>query len=115
VEQIAAGKTVILEIELEGARQVRQSFPEAYRIFILPPSFETLERRLRGRGTESDEVVQRRMRRAKDEIAAADEFDVQIVNDALDQALAELVAIVVSVPVPVPVSVPVIATVSASG
>jgi guanylate kinase len=109
VEQIAAGKTVILEIELEGARQVRQSFPAAYRIFILPPSFETLERRLRGRGTESDEVVQRRMRRAKDEIAAADEFDVQIVNDALDQALAELVAIVVSVPVPV------IATVSASG
>jgi guanylate kinase len=104
VEQIAAGKTVILEIELEGARQVRQSFPEAYRIFILPPSFETLERRLRGRGTESDEVVQRRMRRAKDEIAAADEFDVQIVNDQLDQALAELAAIVV--PVPVPTTVP---------
>jgi guanylate kinase len=111
VEQIAAGKTVILEIELEGARQVRQSFPEAYRIFILPPSFETLERRLRGRGTESDEVVQRRMRRAKDEIAAANEFDVQIVNDALDQALAELAAIVVSVPLPVPV----IATAMASG
>jgi guanylate kinase len=110
VEQIAAGTTVILEIELEGARQVRQSFPAADRIFILPPSFETLERRLRGRGTESDEVVQRRMHRAKDEIAAADEFDVQIVNDDLDQALAELAAIVV----PVSVAVPVIATVPAS-
>jgi guanylate kinase len=100
MDQIALGKTVILEIELEGARQVRQSCPEAYRIFILPPDFATLEQRLRGRGTESDEVVQRRMRRAKDEIAAADEFDVQIVNDQLDQALAELAAIVVPMPLP---------------
>ncbi len=99
MDQIALGKTVILEIELEGARQVRQSCPEAYRIFIMPPDFATLEQRLRGRGTESDEVVQRRMRRAKDEIAAADEFDVQIVNDDLDQALAELAAIVVPGPV----------------
>jgi guanylate kinase len=105
VEQIAAGKTVILEIELEGARQVRQSFPEAYRIFILPPDFETLEQRLRGRGTESDEVVARRMRRAKDEIAAADEFDVQIVNDDLTQALGELAAIVCPLSLPVPASV----------
>jgi guanylate kinase len=103
--QIAIGKTVILEIELEGARQVRQSDPEAYRIFILPPSFETLERRLRGRGTESDEVVARRMRRAKDEIAAANEFDVQIVNDDLAQALEELAAIVFPVAIPVPARV----------
>jgi guanylate kinase len=100
--QIAMGKTVILEIELEGARQVRQSCPEAYRIFIMPPDFETLEQRLRGRGTESDEVVAQRLRRAKDEIAAADEFDVQIVNDDLDQALAELAAIVFP---PIPASV----------
>ncbi len=102
MEQIATGKTVILEIELEGARQVRQSCPEAYRIFIMPPDFETLERRLRGRGTESDEVVAKRMRRAKDEIAAADEFDVQIVNDQLEPALAELAAIVFP---PIPASV----------
>lgn len=105
VAQIAVGKTVILEIELEGARQVRESFPEAYRIFIMPPSFETLEQRLRGRGTESDEVVARRMRRAKDEIAAASEFDVRIVNDDLEQALSELVAIVLPTTAPIPANV----------
>ncbi|NJN49361.1 MAG: guanylate kinase [Alkalinema sp. RL_2_19] len=106
-EQIAAGKTVILEIELEGARQVRESFPEAYRIFILPPSFEELESRLRGRGTESDDVVLRRMARAKDEIAAANEFDVQIVNDQVSRAVQELAAIVFPVEAmpPVPASV----------
>lgn len=103
--QIAAGKTVILEIELEGARQVRESFPAAYRIFIMPPSFETLEQRLRDRGTESDDVVARRMRRAKDEIAAASEFDVQIVNDNLNQALSELAAIVLPQQTPVPANV----------
>ena len=104
-EQIAAGKTAILEIELEGARQVRASFPEAYRIFIMPPSFEELESRLRGRGTETDDVVARRMRRAKEEIAAASEFDVQIVNDDLDKAVAELAAVVFPVTAPVPASV----------
>jgi guanylate kinase len=93
-EQIKAGKIVILEIELEGARQVRQSFPEAYRIFIMPPSFEALESRLRGRGTETDEVVARRMQRAKAEIEAAGEFDVQIVNDQFEQAVLELEATV---------------------
>ncbi len=103
--QIAAGKTVILEIELEGARQVRESFPAAYRIFIMPPSFETLEQRLRDRGTESDDVVARRMQRAKDEIAAASEFDVQIVNDDLNQALSELAAIVLPAQTPIPANV----------
>jgi guanylate kinase len=95
-EQIKVGKIVILEIELEGARQVRQSFPEAYRIFIMPPSFEELESRLRGRGTETDEVVARRMQRAKAEIEAAGEFDVQIVNDQFEQAVLELEATVFS-------------------
>jgi guanylate kinase len=90
VDQIEAGKIVILEIELEGARQVRQSFPQAQRIFIMPPSFEELENRLRNRGTETDEVVKRRMQRAKAEIEAAGEFDVQIVNDDFDQAVQEL-------------------------
>ncbi|MBE9029241.1 guanylate kinase [filamentous cyanobacterium LEGE 11480] len=104
-EQIAAGKTVILEIELEGARQVRASFPEAYRIFILPPSFDELENRLRGRGTESDEVISRRMTRAKDEIAAANEFDIQIVNDQVERAVQELATIVFPVDTPVPTSV----------
>lgn len=103
--QIMAGKTAILEIELEGARQVRASFPEAYRIFILPPSFEELENRLRGRGTETNAVVARRMQRAKEEIAAAGEFDVQIVNDDLDRAVAELAAVVFPVSVPLPANV----------
>jgi guanylate kinase len=94
--QIQAGKIVILEIELEGARQVRQSFPEAHRIFIMPPSFEELESRLRGRGTETDEVVARRMQRAKAEIEAAGEFDVQIVNDQFETAVLELAATVFS-------------------
>lgn len=104
-EKIASGKTVILEIELEGARQVRASFPEAYRIFIMPPSFEELESRLRGRGTETDDVVARRMQRAKDEIAAASEFDVQIVNDDLKKAVAELASVVFPVSAPMPAGV----------
>ncbi|MFM2430924.1 MAG: Guanylate kinase [Cyanobacteriota bacterium] len=99
--QINAGTIVILEIELEGARQVRESFPEAYRIFILPPSFEELESRLRGRGTETDEVVAKRMRRAKEEIAAAGEFDIQIVNDDLDRAVAELATVVFPLNAPI--------------
>jgi guanylate kinase len=103
--QINSGKIVILEIELEGARQVRESFPEAYRIFILPPSFEELESRLRGRGTETDEVVAKRMRRAKEEIAAAGEFDIQIVNDDLDRAVAELATVVF--PLNAPIAAPV--------
>jgi guanylate kinase len=103
--QIQSGKVVILEIELEGARQVRQSFPAAYRIFVMPPSFEALESRLRGRGTESEEVVARRMQRAKAEIEAAGEFDIQIVNDEFAIALAELEATVFPVVLPVTVGV----------
>jgi guanylate kinase len=103
--QIQAGNIVILEIELEGARQVRQSFPSAHRIFIMPPSFEELENRLRGRGTESDEVVARRMQRAKAEIEAAGEFDIQIVNDQFEQAVRELESAVFPVQLPVTVGV----------
>ncbi|MBP0007105.1 MULTISPECIES: guanylate kinase [unclassified Roseofilum] len=89
-EKIKQGILVLLEIELEGARQICASFPEALRLFILPPSMSELERRLRDRQSESPEAITRRLNRAIIEIAAADEFDVQIVNDDFDRALAEV-------------------------
>nr|WP_283767368.1 guanylate kinase [Roseofilum capinflatum] len=89
-EKVKQGTLVLLEIELEGARQIRASFPQAMRLFILPPSMPELERRLRDRQSESPEAIKRRLNRATTEIAAADEFDVQIVNDDFDRALAEV-------------------------
>ncbi len=90
MRQIQQGKQVILEIELEGARQVRQSAPEALQIFILPPSLAELEQRIRRRGQDAEAAIARRLERAKTEINAADEFDVQIVNDDLATALQKL-------------------------
>ncbi len=87
---IQQDKWVVLEIELEGARQIRQTFPSALRIFVLPPSLETLERRLRGRGQDSEEAIARRLIRAKAEIDAANEFDVQVINDDLELALSKI-------------------------
>ena len=89
-QQLQAGRPVLLEIELEGARQVRRSFPQAVQIFLAPPSFEELERRIRGRGTDSEEAIQRRLMRAREELSAQDEFDAVVVNDDLDQALLKL-------------------------
>lgn len=91
VEQhLAAGRPVLLEIELEGARQVRRSFPEAQQLFVAPPSLEELERRIRGRASDSEEAIARRLERARVELAAAAEFDAVVLNADLDQALAEL-------------------------
>ena len=87
---IANGETIILEIELEGARQIRESFPSALRIFVLPPSLDALEHRLRQRGSESDEAIARRMARARTEIQASDEFDMTVVNDDLNVALEQI-------------------------
>ncbi|OWY67203.1 guanylate kinase [cyanobacterium TDX16] len=92
-EKIGEGKTAILEIELEGARQIRASFPEVLRIFILPPSMEELEQRLRSRGQDSEEAIARRLRRAQAEINAAGEFDYKIINDNREAALQEIEAI----------------------
>lgn len=89
-EKIAQGKWVVLEIELEGARQVRQTFPEALRIFILPPSLNELEFRLRHRGQDSEEAIVRRLERARTEVDAANEFDIQVVNDDLVKALERI-------------------------
>ena len=89
-EHLAEGRPVLLEIELEGARQVRQSFPAGFQLFIKPPSFEELERRIRGRGTDSDEAIARRLERAQVELAAEAEFDAALVNGDLEEALVEL-------------------------
>jgi guanylate kinase len=90
LNHIQTGKLVILEIELEGARQIRNSYPSALSIFILPPSFSELEKRIRGRAQDSEEAIARRLQRAKDEIQAANEFDIQIVNDDFETALQEI-------------------------
>jgi guanylate kinase len=89
-QQVRQGKWVVLEIELEGARQIRQTFPEALRIFILPPSLPELEFRIRNRGTETEEAIARRLERARAEIDAANEFDIQVVNDELEKALGRI-------------------------
>jgi guanylate kinase len=89
-DRLAVGRPVLLEIELEGARQVRQSFPGAFQLFVAPPSFAELERRIRGRGTDSEDAIQKRLARARVELEAAAEFDAVLVNGDLETALLEL-------------------------
>ena len=95
-ERLAMDMSVVLEIDLQGARQVKQTMPEALFVFVAPPTFEILIERLAIRGTEDDEERQRRLRTAREELAAVAEFDVTVVNDRLDVAVAELEAIVAS-------------------
>ncbi len=93
-EQLQAGRDVVLEIDWQGARQVRKLFPDAVSIFVLPPSPGELERRLRGRGQDSAEVIARRLNAARDEMRHVSEFDYVIINKELDDALLELQAVV---------------------
>lgn len=93
VDQIAGGNDVLLEIDWQGAQQVRALFPEAIGIFILPPSLEELERRLTARATDSTEVIARRLAAAQAEMRHVSEFDYAIINDIFEQALADLHAI----------------------
>jgi guanylate kinase len=93
-ESLAAGQELILEIDWQGARQVRRALPECHSIFILPPLRAELERRLRGRGTDAEEVIQRRLRDAASDMGHWREFDFVVVNDEFERALAELQAIV---------------------
>jgi guanylate kinase len=79
-----------LEIEVLGASQVRKTYPQALRLFILPPSMEELEVRLRGRGSDEDAAIAKRLARAKEELAVSHEFDYQIVNDDLEIALDKI-------------------------
>jgi len=92
--QLAQGLDVILEIDWQGARQVRESFPESCSIFIIPPSLEDLRARLTGRGQDSEKVIQRRMRDAQAEISHWAEFDCLVINDHFDTALADLQSII---------------------
>jgi guanylate kinase len=90
----AAGHPVVLEIETQGARQVRTTLPEAVQVFIAPPSLDALRTRLIGRGTDDDDEVAARLRVATQELAAQGEFGHVVVNDRLEDAVAQLVAIV---------------------
>ncbi len=92
--RVRAGVPVVLEIEVQGARQVRAAMPEALEVFIAPPSLDSLRTRLVGRGADGPEEVERRLRVAERELQAQSEFAHVVVNDRLDQALEELVAVV---------------------
>ena len=93
-EKLAEGLNVLLDIEVQGARQVRERMPEAIKIFVVPPTLEELRRRLEGRGTESAEAIEGRLARARQEYGEAGFYDYIIVNDKIDVAAGELAAII---------------------
>ena len=99
--RLAAGEPALLEIDLQGARQVRETMPDARFVFLAPPSWEELERRLVGRGTEGPEERERRLATARVELAAEPEFDHVIINDDVHRATDELVSVIGLVPRPV--------------
>lgn len=94
LKQLEAGVDVLVELELVGARQVKRRLPEAIMIFIAPPSLVELERRLRGRGTDSEEKMQKRLARAREEMRAVPEFAYLVVNDELADAVTSFTAII---------------------
>lgn len=93
-DQLQQDRDVLLEIDWQGARQVRRIFPQAVSVFILPPSIATLEARLRGRGTDSEATIARRLAAAREEMRHVEEFDYAIINDRLERAIDELTAVV---------------------
>ena len=95
-EMLNEGKNVLLEIEMQGALQVIEKCPEALSIFLLPPSMEELERRIRGRGTESDEVIAKRLEKAKKEISMQDHYQYHVVNDDVQKAASEIAEIILN-------------------
>jgi guanylate kinase len=92
----AAGQPVLIEVDLAGARAVKEAMPEALTVFLAPPNWEALESRLTGRGTESPEAMARRLATAREELAAQNDFDVVVVNSELESACAELVSLLVA-------------------
>ena len=90
MEQLEAGKNVILEIEIQGALAVKEKFPDTLLLFVTPPSAQELERRLRGRGTETDEVIKSRLKRAVEEAEFMDRYDYILVNDELETCVQEM-------------------------
>ena len=95
-KELAAGRDILLEIDWQGAAQVRKLMPHAISIFILPPSLEALQTRLKGRGQDSAEVIARRLQAAQEDISHVAEFDYVIINDKMDEALRQLEAIVIA-------------------
>jgi guanylate kinase len=93
LERLERGEPVLLEIDLQGARQVRETMPDAQLVFLAPPSWDELVRRLTGRGTEPPEVIERRLQAAKIELAAEPEFDVTLVNTSVEDVARELLAL----------------------
>lgn len=93
-ELVTSGQVVVLDIEVQGALQVKRHLPDALLVFLVPPSFDELEHRLRGRGTEDDEAIARRLRAARQEIDQQDAFDVVVVNDDLDRCVDEVIALI---------------------
>jgi guanylate kinase len=94
---LAAGRDVLVEIDVQGARQVRRAKPDAFMLFLKPPSLKELEHRLRNRATETDEQVRRRLAKATEELAAEPEFDAAVVNDDLETAAREVIELVTKV------------------
>ena len=92
--RMAAGKVMLLNIDIHGAANIKRLYPGSTIIFLLPPSFEVLEQRLRGRGTDSEEAIQGRLAIAREELSHADEFDLQIVNDTVERAAGALYGVV---------------------
>lgn len=93
-ENLKNGKNVFLEIEVQGFEQVRELYPDCLSIFLLPPSIEVLEQRLRGRGTEKEEVIQERLNTALGEISRSNEYKYNVVNDDIDRAVEEILNII---------------------
>jgi guanylate kinase len=92
-DRLERGEPVLLEIDLQGARQVRERLPEAQLVFLAPPSWDELVRRLVGRGTEPPDVVERRLAAAREELAAEPEFDVTLVNTTVNEVCDRLLAV----------------------
>ena len=92
-EKLEQGIDVILEIEIQGAAKVREKMPEAVSLFLVPPSFEELSRRLRNRGTDSEEKIQQRLEAARREVREIEQYDYIVLNDTVDRAVEEILAI----------------------
>jgi guanylate kinase len=105
-EKLAAGYDVMLEIEVDGATQVKQKVDDAISIFVVPPSMEALEQRLQGRKTEEQEIIQKRLEKARREIILAGLYDYVVVNDNIDEAADDVVAIIKSEHLKTPYSIP---------
>lgn len=93
-KQLDAGKTVFLIIEVEGGENVKKLFPDCKKIFVIPPSMEVLEKRLRGRGTDSEDIIHERMLIAETELARANEYDYIVENDVLQEAVSDIISII---------------------